>query len=442
MLHRFLLTIGLLLAASLAQAGEAGRIVFVKGDVQIAGRSIALEHAVQEGDELTTGADGYVYLKTVDNGFLILRPNSRARIAAYHVDQQDPAKTRIKLELLNGVARSISGEAVMQSRQNFRFNTPVAAIGIRGTDFTVSTDQITSRIAVITGGVVVSGFSGSCSPAGNGPCEGNTSRELFADQAGQILQVEQGQALPQQLQGNGLSPDDIAPPLQGEPSGRRVGAGITAGTIAGTSQAMLNPSNVDLSLDTQRSANSLLLNTPPVLNTPPELQRQIIWGRWETVLDQAGNIDIVKIIEAKGEVLAITPYFALLRTSGIDWQAPIQGTMGFALKQSEAYILNEPSRSVSPAKLENGQLQVDFARTSFATSFDLVSQQNERFKFQAHGAVARDGRLFGDSQFASPTNMAVSGAIGPENGGTAAYIFQGRIDDNRLGTGVTSWIHH
>lgn len=436
MLHRFLLTIGLLLAASLVQAGEAGRIVFVRGDVQIAGQPIALEHAVQEGDELTTGADGHAYLKTIDNGFLILRPNSRARIAAYHVDQQNPAKTRIKLELLNGVARSISGEAVMQSRQNFRFNTPVAAIGIRGTDFTVSTDQITSRIAVITGGVVVSGFSGSCSPEGNGPCEGNTSRELFADQAGQILQVDQGHALPQQLQGNGLSPDDIAPPLQEEPSGRRAGTS----TAAGTSQATLTPNNVDLSLDTQRSANPLLLNTP-LLNTPPELQRQIIWGRWETVLDQTGNIDIAKIIEAKGEVLAIAPYFAVLRTSGIDWQAPTQGTMGFALKQSEAYILNEPSRAVSPAKLENGQLQVDFARASFATSFDLVSQQGERFKFQAYGDVARDGRLFGDSQFTTPTNMAVSGAIGPENGGMAAYIFQGRIDDNRVGSGVTSWIH-
>ena len=435
MLRRFIVTVALLVAASLAQAGEAGRIVFVSGDVQIAGQRIVLDHAVQEGDELTTGADGYAYLKTIDNGFLILRPNSRARIIAYHVDQQDPANTRIKLELLNGVARSISGEAVKQSRQNFRFNTPVAAIGIRGTDFTVSTDQTTSRIAVISGGVVVSGFSGTCGPEGNGPCEGNTSRELFAGQAGQILQVEQGQAIPQLLHDNGLSPDAITPPRPDEPSSRR------DATATGTGTAMLTPNNVDLSLDAQRSANPLLLN-PPSEQTPPEPQRQIVWGRWEAVLDQAGNIDIAKIVEAKGELLAISPYFAVLRTSGADWQTPTQGTMGFALKQSEAYILNEPSRALSPAKLENGQLQVDFARASFATSFDLVSQQNERFKFQAHGDVARDGRLFGDSQFVRPTNMAVSGAIGPENGGNAAYIFQGRIDDDRLGTGVTSWIHH
>lgn len=428
MLRQFMLIVGLLVAASLVQAGEAGRIVFAAGDVHIAGQRITLGHAVQEGDELVTGAGGYAYMKTVDNGFLILRPNTRARITTYHIDRQNPAQSRIKLELLNGVARSISGEAVKQARQNFRFNTPVAAIGVRGTDFTVFTDQQTSRVVVISGGVVVSGFTGACGPEGSGPCEGVTSRELFSSQIGQLLQVSRGQAVPQLLPSNGLSPDVTAPPRRDEPGGRKAGAGAT-----------LTPNNVDLSLDAQKSANPLLLNASPTANVPPEPQRQIIWGRWATVLDQAGNIDIAKIVEAKGEILAISPYFAVLRTSGVDWQTPAQGTMGFALQQSEAYILNEPSRALAPARLENGQLQVDFARASFATSFDLVSQQSERFKFQAQGGVARDGRLLGDSQFVSPTNMAVSGAIGPQNGGNAAYIFQGRIDDNRLGTGVTSW---
>ena len=426
MLRQFILIVGLLAAASLVQAGEAGRIVFVAGDVHIAGQRIALGHAVQEGDELATGAGGYAYMKTVDNGFLILRPNTRARITAYHIDRQNPAQSRIKLELLNGVARSISGEAVKQARQNFRFNTPVAAIGVRGTDFTVFTDQQTSRVVVISGGVVVSGFTGVCGPEGSGPCEGVTSRELFSGQIGQLLQVSRGQAVPQLLPSNGLSPDVTAPPRPDEPSGRRSATG-----------APVTLSNADLSLDAQKSANPLLLNALP--NAPPEPQRQIIWGRWATVLDQAGNIDIAKIVGAKGEILALSPYFAVLRTSGVDWQTPVQGTLGFALQQSEAYILNESSRALAPARLENGQLQVDFARASFATSFDLVSQQSERFKFQAQGGVARDGRLLGDGQFARPTNMAVSGAIGPQNGGNAAYIFQGRIDDNRLGTGVTSW---
>src|SRR3989338_1515994 len=82
MLRRFMLMMGLLVAASLACAGEAGRIVFVAGDVQIAGQRVAAGSAVSEGDELATGSDGYAYMKTVDNGFFILRPNTRARITA------------------------------------------------------------------------------------------------------------------------------------------------------------------------------------------------------------------------------------------------------------------------------------------------------------------------------------------------------------------------
>ena len=180
-----------------------------------------------------------------------------------------------------------------------------------------------------------------------------------------LVKVQQGQEIPQLLHGHGLSPDAISPPRPNEPS--------AAGTSSGPGHVTLFPNNADLSMDAQRSANPLLLYGPP---TTPEPQREIVWGRWEAVLDQAGNIDIGKIIEAKGELLAISPYFAILRSSGADWQAPTQGTLGFTLKQSEAYILNESSRALSPAKLENGQLQVDFARASFATSFDLVSQQS------------------------------------------------------------------
>jgi hypothetical protein len=159
-----------------AYAGEAGRIVFVTGEVYADSRRAALNDAVREGQELSTGKDGYVYLKTADDGLLILRPASRARIVAYHVDRQVPSNTHVKLELLSGVARSVSGTAVKQARQNFRFNTPVAAIGVRGTDFTVFTDQESSSVTVLSGAIVVSGFGGACLPTGGGPCEHTASR--------------------------------------------------------------------------------------------------------------------------------------------------------------------------------------------------------------------------------------------------------------------------
>src|SRR5471032_238065 len=206
--------------ASAVQAGEAGKVVFVTGQVSVAAHPLALDAAVQEGDELTTGADGYVYVKTVDQGFLVLRPNSKARIVAYHIDAQNPTNTRVKLELLQGVARSISGVGVKQARQNFRFNTPVAAIGVRGTDFVVYTDQQTSRVTVMSGGVVVSGFAGNCGPEGGGPCEGGASRELFAGQSGVLLQVQRGQNIPQLMHSQSVSTDQSAPPRSDEPVGK------------------------------------------------------------------------------------------------------------------------------------------------------------------------------------------------------------------------------
>ncbi|TFW02460.1 hypothetical protein E4K72_13450 [Oxalobacteraceae bacterium OM1] len=440
MLRKLLLTAGLLFAMGAAQADEAARIVFVAGDARIAGTAAVLNHAVNEGDEVATGADGYVYLKTVDNGFLILRPNSRARIVSYHVDQQNPANTRVKLELLNGVARSISGEAVKQARQNFRFNTPVAAIGVRGTDFTVYTDQETSRVAVISGGIVVSGFSGACGPEGTGPCEGKTSRELFANQVGQLLQVRKGQPAPQVLPSAGNSPDVTAPPRNDEPVAKT--AATSSPLPFALSEVSLDPQK-NMELLARFKTIQMPATVPPVVvvgpgqPTPVADPSKIIWGRWQPIVDQTAAIDLVKALGEKNQIAAFNSYFTVLRSPG-DFQMPATGNVGFALKSSEAYILDEPANRFSVASLQNGKLSVDFGKATFATSFDIVSSKNERYSYRANGDVTSNGMLAGGNQFIAPNNVSVSGALG-DNGATAAYVFQGRVDDKHLTTGITYW---
>lgn len=423
---------------ALAAAGEAARVVFVAGKADVEEQAAVLNGAVLEGASIKTGADGYIYLKTVDNGFLILRPNTKARIVSYHVDQKDPANTRIKLELLSGVARSISGDAVKLARQNFRFNTPVAAIGVRGTDFTVFTTQEISRVAVISGGVVVSGFNAGCAPQGSGPCEGAASAELFARQQDQLLQISKGQVKPQLFNGTGLAPDAVSPPRQDEPGGKS-GANSSAPSPAAS---LGNEPN----LDPGKRAGIILPIAPPIappaasaaIPQEPVLANTIIWGRWAEVLGQAVNVDIKKQSEAQAKIVAINNNFVLLQSKDSEWQVPNTGSMGFALKNSEAYILNESLGAMSPATLENARLQVDFAKSSFSTAFDLVSK-TERFALQSQGSVSADGRLSGNGQYSYPTNMVVNGVLTAENGGTAAYLFQSRLDSNRLATGATYW---
>jgi hypothetical protein len=435
--------------AGLAQAEDAGRAVFVSGKVDIAGKNLVLDTVVAEGAEISTGADGYVYIKTIDNGFFILRPNSRARIVAYHVDQKNPANTHIKLELINGVARSISGDAVKLARQNFRFNTPVAAIGVRGTDFTVFTNHETSRVTVLSGGVVVSGFVSGCAPQGNGPCEGGASTELFARQQGQLLQITKDQVKPQLIQSNGAAPDMVAPPRPDEPAVKPAAA---ASTPAPAVASAAPPASSDINLDPQKSngLQQAIAAPLPVVPTPvipvlpvippadPSVTNTILWGRWAVVLGQAASLDTKKQADAQNKSVAMNSYFGIFQSAASEWQVPTAGKMGFALKNSEAYLKDETKNLLSLASIENAKLQIDFANASFSTGFDLVSN-SERFSLQSQGAVSTDGKLIGNGQYNYPTNMAVSGLVTAEKGGVAAYLFQSRLDANRLAYGITYW---
>jgi hypothetical protein len=446
MLRRIAITAAIntvLLFLNPALAGEAGRVVFVDGDARVAGNPAAVGTAVNEGEPLQTGAKGHLYIKTVDNGFFVLRPASSGRIVSYQIDTEQPDNTRIKLELTEGVARHISGDAVKQARQNFRLNTPVAAIGVRGTDFTVFTTNDTSRVVVLSGGVVVSPFSGACTLAGNGPCEGTFSRELFASQANQVLQVSRGQEATQLLRGSKHSPDRIAPPRADEP-----GSANSYGTDGAKTSS-------DLDLIPAKSgslANFVALPViplvplvplvpvvpPPVVPRPDVPKAQpLAWGRWEAVLGQEKQIDVVALLQSH-QLVATNAYYALLRSNEGTWQRPEQGSMGFSLQSAQAAIVDERTRTVSAAGVENGKLQLDFVKSTFSTQFDLVSQ-SERFKLQSQGDITADGKLSGNYQFMSPTNMAVQGVINSDNA-SAAYLFQSRLDDARVASGATHWV--
>lgn len=432
MYFKLFLSAVLMLIANALWAGEAAQVIFTAGDVKVAGRSIQVGDTVREGELLVTEADGYLYLKTSDNGFFILRPNSVGQIITYHIDARDPANSRIKLELRSGVARHVSGDAVKNARQNFRFNTPVAAIGVRGTDFTVYANQETAKVTVLSGGVVVAPLTGGCLAEGAGPCDGPASRELFANRFGQMLQVGRGQP-PVLLQGAEHGPDSVAPPRSDEPASNNSGArGTTSTNTAVVSKDInLDPLKTNAIGQLANQAASALSSTSsggPV--------QSLIWGRWEAVLDKTVEVDVAAL-QATNQLIATTSYYAIMRSKEGVWQSPGLVSLGFSLQQSQATILDESSRKVTVARVENGQLQIDFAKSSFFTQFDLVSQ-GERFQLQNRGEVSNDGKLYGGYQFSRPNNMDVRGALSNDSQ-TAAYLFQSRLDDRRVASGVTYW---
>ena len=195
-----------------------GKVAFVTGTAYVqtgTGAKVKLEqgNAIYVGQTLSTGNLSHVHLNMVDGGFVGLRPNAEVLIKRYTVDLANPANTQIQLDVRNGVVRSVTGKGGQSNKSGFRLNTPVAAIGIRGTDFTVYTDRFNSSVSIRRGGVVVSPFSPWCSREALGGCDGeqavtlsagvnhNVVAEVSAAQENAILvSADQTQLVPDQVQ--------------------------------------------------------------------------------------------------------------------------------------------------------------------------------------------------------------------------------------------------
>jgi hypothetical protein len=457
-LSNIVVAVGLLAgAAQAAYAAEAGKIVFVTGQVSVAQRPAELNGAVNEGDELSTGADGYVYVKTVDQGFLVLRPSSKARIVAYHIDDKNPANTRVKLELLNGVARSISGTGVKQARQNFRFNTPVAAIGVRGTDFVVYTDQKTSRVTVVSGGVVVSGFAGACGPEGGGPCEGGGSRELFAGQAGMMLQVERGQTNPQLMRGQPLSPAEHGAPARPDEPVGKIGPSGNAGTevnldaqksvgvLTGNKQINQNVTPPDVKPEPEVVVSPPVAPPPPALTPLPEPvvtlppvvtpgPKEVIWGRYAAIAGAGVDTGVRdQLATGKYGNATLLGGYQIARLNSTAYVAPREGTASFVLTGSDA-TLQRAGRTLVPAAVQGAYLSVDFGARTFQTGLNVVGD-GVSVPFNVTGNVTKLGELVNTSLL---TDSRIKGYLGGANVEEAAYLFQYKSTTVNI-NGATTW---
>ena len=408
-------------------ATEAGKIVLVVGEARITGKAVKVGDSVYVGAELTTGADGYLYLKTIDNGFLILRPGSVAVVEAYKVDLANPAQSRFKFSLRQGVARSISGEAVGKARKNFRFNTPVAAIGVRGTDFSIYTDAKETRIAVVSGGVVVSGFDGKCQPQGNGPCEGADSLELFAGTLG-VLQVQKGRGAPQLIDDHTLSPDIVVPPRHDEPGEPAIPAAVTDNRH--------NQEDIKAASDRQN------VSLDPLKQ---EQMQPIIWGRWQQVAEKLPNsVNLDRLDPTLYGMISIPDSSYILIWSRNDTntvQVPGTGNLGFALQTGQAHMTGANGEIIA-ARLYKGLLNFNFDQSIFFTRVELgVSGQNHIL--YANGNVTRDGIFYSNQNI--PGNMTVRGALFQNKHArelqdmTASYVFQSTLRNGLTASGVTVW---
>ncbi len=191
-------------AGAQAAAGAASPIVgeatLVIGAARLwsedgSARPVTRGTAVRVGDRLETEGGGHVHLRFVDGGRLSVRPASRLQIESYSHTPGQPQLGAIKLRLDEGVARSITGAWGEAARERFRLNTPVAAIGVKGTDFIVRADADLTAATVYSGAIAVTPLASGCG-ASVGPCLNGHERMLSADMKGQMLELTRSQSSP------------------------------------------------------------------------------------------------------------------------------------------------------------------------------------------------------------------------------------------------------
>lgn len=144
----------LMVASQAVYADIAGNLQFAVGSVQAAnpgGRARTLQKgdAVNESDTVTTARGASAQLKMRDGGVIFIRPDSQLRLDTFVLSEKQDGSERNFFSLLKGGIRAITGLIGQKNKSNYRISTPVATIGIRGTDHEIVVVTPDSPLAAV-----------------------------------------------------------------------------------------------------------------------------------------------------------------------------------------------------------------------------------------------------------------------------------------------------
>lgn len=132
-----------LLCLGTARAGEvagtvmqlSGPMMAKKADGKV--KILALKSEIESGDTLVTEKNTYALVKFIDNSEITLKPATILVVEQFAFKPDQPDADRASFSLLTGGLRSQSGMLGKRNREKFALKTPVATIGIHGTNFIV-----------------------------------------------------------------------------------------------------------------------------------------------------------------------------------------------------------------------------------------------------------------------------------------------------------------
>jgi len=129
------------MAVSAANAAEesSGMVVASRGEVSAlangSSRELKQGDFVYVNDEILTGARSFAVLQFTDGAKVTIRPDSKMLIESYLYAGNDSDEAT--LNLVSGGLRVITGAMAKTNPENYKVRTPVALMGVRGTEFSI-----------------------------------------------------------------------------------------------------------------------------------------------------------------------------------------------------------------------------------------------------------------------------------------------------------------
>ncbi len=479
-----------------AMVGEATLVIGVAKVISADGveRSVERGSAIRVGDRIETGAGGHVHLRFVDGARLSVRPASRLQVENYSRASDASALTAIKFRLDEGVVRSITGAWGEAERDRFRLNTPVAAIGVKGTDFVVKSDGETTLASVYTGAIMLTPIAGVGCQASFGPCLNGSEKLLSEDMKGQMLSLSRLQATPQLVPAVDLLAQRVVRPVMAEvtvrpdlvikPEVNPVASPVVSRTDTSPEKTVVSESRVTEMVAVQVASAAQLVQpvvspqpvvpTPPVVTptqpvtpvqpvapvapvepvkpvvvvTPvapvapvvlPPVVNQLVWARMASVAPDGDSLSRSFAQAIEGGRQGTVGNFAYSLYREVSATAPVvlasaDTSANFRLAGSAAQLTMPSGRStVSEAvQVNNGTLSVDFAHSTYATQLNVSNARIGVDSVTSNGIIKSNGVLLGQGG-----NAYTAGALSLD-GKEAGYFFEKTLAAGQL-TGLTLW---
>ena len=471
-----------------AMVGEATLVIGVARLISTDGveRLVDRGTAIRVGDRIETGAGGHVHLRFVDGARLSVRPASRLQVENYSRASDASALTAIKFRLDEGVVRSITGAWGEAERDRFRLNTPVAAIGVKGTDFVVKSDGETTLASVYTGAIMLTPIAGVGCQTSFGPCLNGSEKLLSEDMKGQMLSLSRQQATPQLVPAVDLLAQRVVRPVMAEvtvrpdlvikPEVNPVASPVVSRTDTSPEKTVVSESRVTEMVAVQVASAAQLTQpvVPPVVTptqpvapvqpvppvvpvqpiapvlvvtpvtpvTPvvlPPVVTQLVWARMAEVAPDGDSLSRSFAQAIEGGRQGTVGNFAYSLYREVSATAPVvlasaDTSANFRLAGSAAQLTMPSGRStVSEAvQVNNGTLSVDFAHSTYATQLNVSNARIGVDSVTSNGIIKSNGVLLGQGG-----NAYTAGALSLD-GKEAGYFFEKTLAAGQL-TGLTLW---